>query len=81
MPAQAPFCGKTYRVRKQVRTFLDERDFRVKKLKNVFLLDGVFCDGSPLEPEPCDRMCFLFWKGAWLERLSPEEISRQSAAG
>ncbi len=69
MPVQYQYCGRTFRVVKQVRTFLDERDFRVKRLRRVVLLDGVYCDGSPLEPDPCDRMCFLFWKEAWLEKV------------
>ena len=72
MPVQHQYCGRTFKVLKQVRTFLDERDFRVKRLNRVVLLEGVYCDGSPLEPAPCDRMCFLFWKEAWLERVGPD---------
>ncbi len=71
MPVQRHYCGKTFRVLKRVETFLDERDFRVKRLKRVVLLEGVTCDGSPLEPDACDRTCFLFWKEAWLEKVSP----------
>ena len=69
MPVQHAYCGKTFRVLKQVNTFLDERDFRVKRLRGVVILEGAYCDGTPLEPEPCDRMCFLFWKEAWLEKV------------
>ncbi len=69
MPVQHAYCGKTFRVFKQVNTFLDERDFRMKRLRDVVILEGVYCDGSPLEPVPCDRSCFLFWKEAWLEKV------------
>jgi hypothetical protein len=67
------FCGRTFTVRKRVEKFFDERQRRILRLKNVVILDGVFC-----EPDPdgtgdlagCQKSCFLFWKEAWLERVS-----------
>ena len=65
------FCGGTYTVRKRIGRFFDEREWRLMKLKNVVILDGVHCE-PPLNaeggPAGCDRTCFLFWKEAWLER-------------
>ncbi len=68
------YCGGTYTVLTRVDRFFDERSRRILKLKNTVLLDKVYC-----QPEPemdnciagCKRMCFLFWKEAWLERVGP----------
>jgi hypothetical protein len=63
------FCGGTYAVLKSVRQILDERELKVKKLKNVYILDGLICEGSwPFKN--CDRSCFYFWKAAWLEKIN-----------
>lgn len=63
------FCGGTYKVLKKVNQILDEREVKVKKLKNVYILDGLICEGSwPFNN--CDRSCFYFWKAAWLEKVN-----------
>jgi hypothetical protein len=69
---QDAFCGGTFTVRKRVDKFFDERQRRILRLRNVVILDGVYC-----EPDPngtgslagCQKTCFLFWKEAWLERV------------
>lgn len=76
LPLQQEHCGKTYTVVRRVERFFDERARRLLKLRDVVLLEGVHCmppkDG-PLSYAGCQRMCFLFWKEAWLERASPED--------
>jgi hypothetical protein len=52
-----------------VKTFVDERDCRVKKVKGVYLLEGVNCQGFELYGE-CDRACFYFWREEWLEKIN-----------
>jgi len=71
--AMAKYCGGTYAVKKSVVRFFDERRGKLQRLKNVVILDGVFCEKSPYcgeESAGCDRTCFIFWKEGWLERVS-----------
>lgn len=66
------YSGQTFRVRNRVDRFFDERNWRMLKLRNVVLLDGVHCQSLPddaVEWAGCQRACFLFWKEAWLERV------------
>jgi hypothetical protein len=65
------YCGGTYTVLKKVDRIFDERKWKLSKIKNVVLLDGVYCDGgggAEKEWDGCDRLCFIFWKEQWLER-------------
>jgi hypothetical protein len=64
-----PYCGTTQRVFKRVSRFLDERDYRIKKSRQVVILEGVYCTGT-IDFGRCDRSCFLFWREEWLERIS-----------
>jgi hypothetical protein len=72
MGFMAGFCGGTYVVRKRVDRFFDERTRRMLRVRDVVILDEVFCQ-PPREIESdyagCDRSCFLFWKEDWLERV------------
>lgn len=72
MPEMDRFIGGEYTVRNRIDRFFDERNQRLLKLRNVVILDGVHCeppkDGS-VPYSGCDRLCFLFWKEAWLERI------------
>ena len=63
------YCGGTYKVFKKVDFILDERDMKIKKCKNMVILEGLICQGSWPFNE-CDRCCFFFWKEAWLERVT-----------
>jgi hypothetical protein len=68
------YCGGRYQVLKRVDRFFDERTQRMLKMKNTVLLDRVYCEPEPQAEERiagCQRMCFLFWKEAWLERVEP----------
>jgi hypothetical protein len=67
------YCGGTYRVLKRVEKIFDERKWKLSKIKNVVLLDGVYCDGAggiQKDWDGCDRLCFIWWKEGWLERAS-----------
>lgn len=70
------FCGGTYTVQKRINRFFDERRWRFFRLRDVVILNSVFCE-SPVDGEEdwagCDRTCFLFWKEAWLERIREDE--------
>jgi hypothetical protein len=63
------YCGKKARVLKRVNYVFDERVWKMRKCKNVVLLEGVICDGrEAFQGEGCDRACYFFWKEAWLQK-------------
>ncbi|HZW03677.1 MAG TPA: hypothetical protein VFF68_07115 [Anaerolineaceae bacterium] len=64
------YCGTRQRVLVAMERFLDERDYKVKKVRGVVLLKGVLCAGTPVFGR-CDRCCHLFWREEWLERIDP----------
>jgi len=64
------YCGTTQRVLQPMERFLDERDYKVKKVKGLVLLAGVICRGTPVFGR-CDRCCHLFWRQEWLEKIEP----------
>ena len=63
------YCGTQQRVFKSMERFLDERDYKVKKVSGVILLENVICSGTPAFGR-CDRSCFLFWREEWLEKIT-----------
>lgn len=74
------FCGREFVVKKRIDLFFDERQWRMLKLRDVVILEGVHCE-PPRTAEPmwagCTRTCFSFWKEDWLERVEPREASQQ----
>jgi hypothetical protein len=67
------YCGATHRVLQVMERFLDERDYKVKKVRGVVLLEGVICRGTPVFGR-CDRCCHLFWREEWLERIDGSDL-------
>lgn len=65
------YCGTEQRVLKDVKQFLDERDYLMKKCKGIIILDGIICDGTKWYG-PCDRSCYYFWREEWLEKIDTE---------
>ena len=62
------YCGKKYKVMKNVHRILDERSMKIRKCKNVVLLEELMCNGSwPFGD--CDRSCYFLWKEAWLTKI------------
>ncbi|MBN1464471.1 hypothetical protein JXA02_01830 [candidate division KSB1 bacterium] len=71
LPEMEKFCGVQARVMRRVNYMFDERARVMRKIKNVVLLEGVICSGEGMfSAEGCDRACFLFWKEAWLKKIS-----------
>jgi hypothetical protein len=62
------YCGQEFRVLKVMERFLDERDYKVKKVRNLVLLENVICHGTTVFGQ-CDRCCHLFWRSEWLEKI------------
>ena len=69
MPGMQELCGREFKVLKRVRAIFDEREWRMLRIKNTYILEGAICDSRGLyEREGCDRCCFYFWKDVWLEK-------------
>lgn len=70
MISMEKYCGREARVFKKVRTIFDERLWKMVKVRNAYLLDGIICDGRDVfDGEGCDRSCFFFWKDKWLLKI------------
>ena len=67
MEQMAQYCGRDFLVAGKVEKFYDEARCRTLQCKNLVLLESVYCDGPVVGG--CDRMCFLFWRTEWLEKL------------
>ena len=66
------YCDSKQRVLKPVRRFVDERDYQVKKVKGIVLLEGLTCQGTPILGR-CDRNCHYFWREEWLEKIDQNQ--------
>ena len=69
LPEMYRYCGTQQRVLRSMQHFMDERDYKLKKVRGVILLENVICNGTPVFGE-CDRCCFLFWREEWLEKIA-----------
>ena len=63
------YCGTKQRVLKPVDHFFDECKGIMRKTKNIYLLEGLQCSGNLGWKDRCDRMCYFFWRGEWLEKV------------
>jgi hypothetical protein len=62
------FCGKKFRVYKNVDRILLECTGEIRKIKTrTVFLENVICDGS--KHGGCDRSCFLYWREKWLKKV------------
>ena len=64
------FCGGKYKVFKRVDKILDPWTNKLRRCKNLVILEGLLCHGDPTHATACDRTCLYYWNEAWLERVS-----------
>lgn len=66
-----PFCGKEFRVRSIIETFIDEKSGRIRKIKNrAVSLEGPICLGKYSDCRMlCPRSIIPWWREIWLERV------------
>ena len=83
-----PYCGGTFRVKKRVTRFIDDRSGgKMIELKTDCLtLEGVVCSGElSVVRWFCPREIQSFWREAWLRRANPAEsriqVPEASSAG
>jgi len=73
MPEMRQYCGKRFRVFKRADKTCDNiQDWSMRRVKNAVHLTGVRCDGQA--HSNCDAGCMLFWREAWLKRVSVDLV-------
>lgn len=75
----AQYSGTVHRVFKHLERFVDERDYRVKASRGIYLLEGLYCEGTT-DFGRCDRSCFYYWREEWLEQADPPVQDELSTA-
>lgn len=80
MPEMLKFCGQrltVYKVAHKLCDTIGTSGFR--RMDDAVHLTGARCDGQA--HDGCQAQCMIYWKTAWLKRVSPEEpMSPQPAA-
>jgi hypothetical protein len=64
------FCGQKFMVLKRVDKILDPWTNKLRKCKNLVILEGLMCHGDPTHAASCDRTCLYYWNEAWLEKTA-----------
>lgn len=66
-----PFCGGTYRVKRRVNRFINDRTCQMIELKtDCVTLEGVVCSGEhSYFRHFCPRAIYPFWRESWLRRV------------
>jgi uncharacterized Zn-finger protein len=66
-----PYCGKVFRVKTRVTTFLDEKTRKLVTVTNpCIILENVFCQSRYSECRMlCPRSIYSWWREIWLERV------------
>jgi hypothetical protein len=77
-----PYCGGTFRIRKRVTRFIDDRQGgeMVELKSDCATLEGVVCSGE-LSPVRyfCPREIQSFWRDIWLTRIDAPSGEAQPA--
>src|SRR5215217_2399205 len=69
MPEMLRFCGKEFRVYRRADKACDTIDWAtLRRMENAVHLGELRCDGSA--HGGCHAGCLIYWKEAWLERVS-----------
>ncbi len=67
-----PYCGKLFRVKTRVETFIDEKTGLIRRMKTpAIILEGVYCKSSYSENKVfCPRSIYTWWREIWLEKVA-----------
>src|SRR5258706_13571919 len=72
MPEMFQYCGKRFSVCKRAHKTCDPPNgMGGRRMPNAVHLEGLRCDGQA--HGGCQARCLIFWKEAWLERVSVRE--------
>jgi hypothetical protein len=66
-----PFCGGTYRVKRQITKVVNEATGKMVEISNsCVMLENVVCEARYSKCRLfCPRSIYLHWRGGWLERI------------
>jgi hypothetical protein len=79
MPEMLRFCGRRFKVDKLALKSCDTINWSgMYRMRNAVHLEGLRCDGEA--HGGCQAGCLLYWKEAWLERVSADEPRRWTDA-
>jgi hypothetical protein len=71
MPEMVAYCGRRFTVSHRADKVCDTVKYTgSRRIPNAVLLDDLRCDGSG--HEGCQAECRIFWKGAWLRKVTPD---------
>lgn len=69
MPEMLQYCGRRFRVYKSAHKACDTIESQHSRgMSNAVHLEGLRCDGA--SHGGCQALCLLYWKEAWLQRVS-----------
>jgi hypothetical protein len=69
MPEMLQYCGRQFKVYKSAHKTCDTiRDYVIRRMDSTVHLEELRCDGGG--HEGCQAGCLLYWKEAWLKRVS-----------
>jgi len=72
MPEMIASCGKRFRVLKSAHKTCDRVEKSgLRRMEDTVHLDELRCDGAA--HGGCQAMCLIFWKEAWLRRVTQDE--------
>jgi hypothetical protein len=63
------YCGTKHKIIKKIEYFYDECNQVMRKAHNTVLLEDLRCSGNKKWKHNCDRFCYYFWRGEWLEKI------------
>jgi hypothetical protein len=72
-----PYCGKVFRVKTRVTTFIDEKTRKLVTVKNpCIILENVFCQSRYSNCRMmCPRSIYSWWREIWLERVPESAVN------
>jgi hypothetical protein len=79
MPEMLQYCGQRLRVYKSAHKTCDTKSSSgIRRIDNAVHLQGVRCDGSG--HGGCQAACMIYWKTAWLRKVTDGEPSAAPTA-
>jgi hypothetical protein len=75
MPQMFQYCGRRFRVYKRAHKTCDTvNDYKGRRMNDAVHLEGIRCDGQAYGG--CQAACLIFWKDAWLKKVSGPDTPR-----
>src|SRR5579872_1945516 len=79
MPEMLRYCGRRMRVYKRAHKTCDNiKAWSMRRVKDAVHLEDIRCDGA--DHGGCQAGCMIFWKEAWLKRVSDADGSSGAVA-